>query len=590
MPPHALARLRRASLLLALALAACKTDTITGPSTLFTRNPCLGSDTITLQEAQATRVDCSNGGTTVTLTGGGASYLIVPQFATDQATNQFVQYTMASGTLSAAIASARRMRPTAGPAFSAPFAADGALPPSRPNRAQLAADRLLRSRARQRAASGAFSASVRGPLPAQSVQLAPPPVGSVRSFEVFASFATSSFKPVGARLAFVGSNILLYVDTLSPSPGGFDSTALANYGQLFDQTLFPIDTTAFGAPSDIDPNGRYIVLPSPVVNADTPQATCAAGGGFIAGFFNEEDFNGPTDLNSNQGEIFYSIVPDSLGTVSCAHTVDDLGLIVPATFLHELQHLISFSQHVIIDNGTPGASWLDEGLSIVAEELGSRYYEAKCPPPSCRLHPEQLFPDSSQGFIQSFLYDSYKYALLPDTASVTLHDDSEFGFSWRGGVWLLLRWLGDQVGSGVYRLLEHGSSDGVTAIEQASGQSFPTLFANFGLALYTDSLLGLKRTTAPAVNRFSSRNVKQLWARLFVTARGPTSDIPLAEPVQLFSFSQDTVEIMDPGTMTFFRLEVPAGAVTIRFATPAGAGFPAALKPQMAIFRLPAGQ
>jgi hypothetical protein len=247
---------------------------------------------------------------------------------------------------------------------------------------------------------------------------------------------------------------------------------------------------------------------------------------------------------------------------------------------------------VFVSGGSAGASWLDEGLSIIAEELGSTYYENKCPPPSCRTDPAQIFPDSAEGFVQSFLYDSYQYALLPDTASVTLHDDSEDGFSWRGGAWLLLRWLGDQLGSGVYQKLEHGTAGGVADIEQATGQSFPSLFASFGLSLYTDSLPGLARTAAPAGLRFTSRNVKQLWARLFATS-GPTADIPRANPVFLFAVTTDTTTLeMSPGTTTYFRLDTPANAatVTIRFAAPGGVALQAALRPQLAVFRLPAGQ
>ena len=70
-----------------------------------------------------------------------------------------------------------------------------------------------------------------------------------------------------------------------------------------------------------------------------------------------------------------------------------------STFLHELQHLISFSQHVVDSRRRPEYGWLDEGLSIVAEELGSLYYEQKCPGTACRTNPSQVFPDSSQGFV-----------------------------------------------------------------------------------------------------------------------------------------------------------------------------------------------
>jgi hypothetical protein len=261
--------------------------------------------------------------------------------------------------------------------------------------------------------------------------------------------------------------------------------------------------------------------------------------------------------------------------------------------MHELQHLINYSQHVVVSGGSPSDSWLDEGMSIVAEELGSLYYEQKCPPPQCRTNSSQLFPDSSQGFVNDFLYDSYQYAYLPDTATITLSTDDEGGFAWRGGAWLFARWLGDQMGSTVYRQLERGPANAVTDVQQVTGQTFPALFANFGLSLYTDSLPGLPRNTAPAVNRFVSRNVKQLWARYFATSGGPGTGVPVAQPVQLFPIIADTsTYVLLPGTMTYFRLDTPttAATVTIQWSAPGGLPFSPALRAQIAVFRLPPGQ
>lgn len=556
---------------------ACSSSSTTAPRTpTFTRNPCLPGDTVRLAVATTSLLDCGNGGTTVTFGGGGASYLIVPEFATDQAPFQLVDYSVASGALSS-VAAASRVRAVA-------LQSGGATPHLLT--AQRAADRLLRERGRVVARSGAIrSALVRAP----SAATAPP--DTIRSFQVLSSFsATSTWATVTARLAYSGANVLLYLDTLAPS-GGFTPTQLQAFGQYFDQTLWPIDTTAFGGPSDIDANGHVIMLMSKVVNADTPTATCA-NQGFVAGFFNPEDFNGPTDPHSNQGEIFYSVVPDPNGVFSCTHTVADVGFDVPSVFLHELQHLISFSQHVVVGGGQPAASWLDEGMSIAAEELGSLYYEARCPPPSCRTDPAQLFPDSSQGFVQGFLYDSYQYGLLPDTASITLESDDMPGDSWRGGAWLLVRYIVDQGGPAMYRKLELGPAGGAADIAQATGRPFPALFADFGLALYTDSLPGLARTTAPAVDRFTTRNLRQLWARLFTTS-GPSTNIPLQMPVQLFAVTGDTsTAVLYPGTVTYFRLDTPtsSAAVSIRFAGPGGSSFPTTLDPQLSVFRLPPGQ
>ena len=130
-------------------------------------------------------------------------------------------------------------------------------------------------------------------------------------------------------------------------------------------------------------------------------------------------------------------------------------------------------------------------------------------------------------------------------------------------------------------------------MQQVTGQAFPALFANFGLALYTDSLPGMPRNTAPAVNRFVSRNMKQLWARLFATGGGTGTGIPTPAPVLLFPITSDTsTSVLVPGSMTFFRLDTPATAatVTIQFAGPGGVAFAPALHAQMAVFRLPPGQ
>jgi hypothetical protein len=572
----------------ALAAACSSTPTATKQSSHLVLNPCGASGTLSLAVATAATVTCASGGTTLTLAGNGASYLVVPQFPTENASDAYVNYQMYTGNVAAASASINRL--AAMRQASAGMSATLAGRPSagRNLLAQRAAEKVLRARAARRSSSSTLHASLSRPVSA--AVLPTPPVGSVRSFHVASSFTSNQWATVGAKLAYAGASVLIYIDTLAPA-NGFTPAQLTAFGNLFDQTLYPIDTTAFGGPSDIDNNGHVIMLMTPIVNADTPTATCQSQG-FVAGFFDSGDFDGPTDPNSNQGEIFYSIVPDNAGNFSCPHTVADVDADVPGTFMHELQHLINYSQHVVVSGGSASSSWMDEGLSIVAEELGSLYYENKCPPPACRTNPSQLFPDSSQGFVQDFLYDSYQYALLPDTASITLSNDSEGGFSWRGGAWLWCRWLGDHFGTGIYKQFERGPSDALTAVQSITGQSFASLFANFGLALYADSLPGMPRTTAPAVNRFVSRNVKQLWARLYATS-GPAPDIPLQSPVQLYPITNDTTtSVMLPGTMTFFRLDTPASAatVTIQFSAPGGLAFNPALAPQIAVFRLPPGQ
>lgn len=559
------------------SVAACgKNDhSITSP---LVATPCGSGGTVQLAVLQAATIACS-GGTRVTLAGNGASYLIVPQFATGTAAKTPNAYTI--GPVSGA--SANRV-PTDLPTMDlTPWEGGQTIPSSmRRGNPQRALDAWLMAEARRNLASGAWRPSLRQFAPGTSTRLAALQVGDLSKFHVLASEKPVQFKAVGARLAYIGTNVLIYVDTLSPA--NFTATQLNAFGQLFDQTLYPLDANAFGAPSDIDGNGHVIVLLSPVVNALTPASDCANG--FTAGFFVPHDLIF-ADTSSNKGEIFYSLAPDPNGTVSCPHSVNELDQITPAIFLHELQHLINFSQHVLVHNGSPEFGWLDEGLSIVAEELGSIYYEDKFPPPTGRTNPAQLFPDSSQGFISDALFDSYYFLLKPDTASTTLHSDDEGGLAWRGGDWLLVRWLGDVKGTGIFKALAQSSLTGTDNIASAAGESFDGLFGDFSLALYTDSLPAVPKSSIPQRNKFARRNLRQMYNRLYQTSGGDPS-IPRPFPISVTSLTSSISAKMVAGTMSFYQLSSSAGqaTVTIDFGATPGVPISAGLHPQVSIFRL----
>lgn len=418
----------------AALLAGCSDSrglpTATGGAALS--RTCSGGSSASLSVAQAMVVTCDGGSGTL-LAGGGASYLIVVQLASDNPSARPVTYTL---TASGSPASGNLAAPPAGPAA-----------PPRPADPQTALD--LRLRARERNNPVPPAELLRNP-PSLSRAAAPavPAAGSLRTFRVLTDYAAGKdvWTTVTARLTYVGTNLLLYADTLTPD-AGFSAAALRTYGDYVDRTLYPLDVSAFGPPSDVDGNGHVIMLMSPAVNAGTPRTTCYTQG-YVAGFFNGEDFNSASDPNSNRGEIFYSLVADPHGRFGCVHPASEVSNLMPGVFLHEMQHLISYARHVVEGGGKPAAGWVDEGMSLVAEELGSQYYEARCPAPACRSNPGQLLPDSSLGFARNFTLDSYFFAESPDTVSITGRSDGALGTAWRGGAWALMRWLGDHMDAG----------------------------------------------------------------------------------------------------------------------------------------------
>ena len=568
---------------------ACGSDKATAP---VADKVCGAGGVVTLAVNQAATIDCS-AGSVIDLAGGGAHYLIVPQFAAANVADVGVNYTIGAQNSSAtpditpvSLSRAQAMPNGAdGQALArsiAPIPLDGA----RPGLRQASFDFMLRRRARNAVANGAWRTS---PVPATRPMAAVPALGSTRTFEVVSSFDAKNptYAAVNAQLAYVGTNVLVYVDAQSPS-GGFTPDQLIAFSKLFDETLYPLDIAAFGNPSDIDSNGHVIMLLTPIVNALVTKADCKTGG-YVGGFFDGFDLVS-NSVDSNHGEVFYAVVPDTGASVSCAHTVDELLEVVPATFLHELQHLISFSQHVVVNRGDAEEGWLDEGMSLVAEELGATYYEQKYPAPTGRTNPAQLFPDSAEGYIIGQLEDSYTYLLRTDTASTTLHSDADGGLAWRGGDWLLLRWLGDQKGAAFYQQLEHNHTIGITNISAAAGEPIPALFGDFSLALWTDSIVGQPRSSVPQRNRFLTRNLRELYQAYYnaaLTNGKPAADVPRPYPVQPAPLTLGSTASgkMVPGTMMFYRVDASA-PIRVKFAPPSGK-FDASLHPQLSVYRLP---
>jgi hypothetical protein len=325
-----------------------------------------------------------------------------------------------------------------------------------------------------------------------------------------------------------------------------------------------------------------IVLFTPVVNSLTkpdPQDPSACDF-YVAGFFTGFDL-ASTSTNSNHGEVFYSSVAGPQTPDMCAVGKDDVTRLTPATFIHELQHMISFNQHVLVRNGSEENVWLNEGLSLIAEELGGKYYEQKYPAPAGRTNPSQLFPDSSQGFLVPNMEYLYDYLRAPtDSASVTTFAD--FGSVYeRGAAWYFLRWLGDQKGEDIYGRLVQTNLRGIENVRTQAGEDFSTLFGDFAIAAYIgDSLPGLPRTSIPPRYRTPSRNFRAIYNRIY-------SDYPVTPSVLEIGSGVSTR--MPLGTMDFYSLETAPESVpvSLRFSTPGRTQLPSRMQAQVSVFRLP---
>ncbi len=432
--------------------------------------------------------------------------------------------------------------------------------------------------------------------PAVNLQVSAQTAAATRDFKVLSSLTASTYTTVTARLLYTGTNILLYVDTQAPASGAFTDAEYASFGRQFDQDLFPIDVATFGATSDIDANGKTFVLFTPIVNRLTLNS--GSCGSYVAGFFNGADLSG--SANGNKAEIFYSSVPGEPagGALCTALSQSVVRNSAPATFIHELQHMISFNQHVLVRNSSTEDVWLNEGLSHMAEELGGKLYEARYPCPNLPPCPaagrgstSQIFPDSAQGFLPPNFGNAYAYFSQPRSYSLT----SPTGFGTieeRGVAWLFLRWFADQKGDAKLRDLVQTRNVGTANIETVGLENFRVLYADFLASILLDDFPGTTAGQIPTRNQFPSRNLRAIYARLNTInpAQYPTAyplDVTnLGSLNRLTPTSVAAARQMKPGSMDLFQFTAPAANALMTF-QPQNGTFLGSLNAQVTVVRLP---
>jgi hypothetical protein len=293
---------------------------------------------------------------------------------------------------------------------------------------------------------------------AAAAAAAVPEVGSIISVNIPRFYLDPERFPVcdagyvtrQARVAAVTERAILVNDPANP-PGGLTDAELRAFGDEFDRQIYPVDVQNFGAPTDLDGNGRVIIVFTREVNELTPRGN----GGYVGGYFFAGDLfprvatpSLGACARSNQGEIFYLLAPDPTGTINGNRRSRELVLSTgPGTIAHEFEHLINSGRRIYVnDADTFEETWLDEGLAHVAEELN--FYAASGLAPRQNLDLARLNGLSGSGRVGDAFY---KYALdnlgryltylqAPDSNSVIGEDLLET----RGGSWAFLRYAADR--------------------------------------------------------------------------------------------------------------------------------------------------
>lgn len=315
-----------------------------------------------------------------------------------------------------------------------------------------------------------------------------------------------------ARVAAISNSAIIVSDTSNPS-GGFTDAEYQNFAVAMDTLVMPVDTAAFGVPSDIDHNNRVVILFTKAVNALTTDPTQ----GVVLGFYYSRDLlplisptGGPPCPASNVAEMFYLLVPDTGKTVNGGNkytaTKQNVANVVVSTIGHEFQHLINASRRMYVNIGAAPdeEAWLNEGLSHVAEEL--IFYRASGLGPRQNLGIAELSNPTAHYAFNLYMYgNAGRYqTFLPVTE---IHGPiGEFGgdddLTTRGAIWSFLRYLADTRPTDntfFYRLV-NSYTTGLANMQAVLGADPLPLMRKWATSIYTD---GSVPGVDPAYNQLS---------------------------------------------------------------------------------------
>ena len=290
--------------------------------------------------------------------------------------------------------------------------------------------------------------------PANAAALAAPErVQSRRSFCVVPGLDFSQRLQRPAQLLLTTEHAEFYVDAddVSHYPPGF----LESLGNAFEERVWPSDLAAFGAPTDVDGNGRVAVLLTHVLGEHL-------NGGWLIGYFGRSDLLHARDPDcsssgSNHGEIIY--LNDVANGLANGYTADALAdTVYPATLAHELQHLIGFGRR----GGAAEETFIDEGLSKLAEDLAGYGWNAAAGRSEGSLYLSRLTGDV-RGY---------------DGRSLTLWEGDPVGNY--QGTHSFFRYFADQDAGFVERVL---AGRGVAGLTAALGRPLPRAMAEWATAL-----------------------------------------------------------------------------------------------------------
>jgi hypothetical protein len=416
-------------------------------------------------------------------------------------------------------------------------------------------------------------------LSAQVATAVIPAVGDTLTLKIPNASATNlctTFINTRAVVASVSSRAIIAIDTLDGNYlTVFPKAVIDSIAQEFDSITYPTDSSYYNNPTDIDGNGRIIMLFTGQINKLTPPGT---QGGFVAGFFFAGDFFPPTQPpgggpgsfcpESNQAEIFYLLSPDPTGAKwGNTRSASSVRQGTRGTIAHEFQHMINAGNRFLDPNvNSFEATWLDEALAHFAEDAVGRVQRGftDLQPLTFRDLVPCNSPCSQANDFNAFFYQNLArltyWMVHPDQFS-PMSKLADTSLATRGAAWAIVRYAADNYSNGNPRSLTHalaaGPDTGVNNFVAATKAPLDTLVKGWLVSMYADHL-GIPGLASEYQYRsYNFRDVMPPVAKAVLNQF--TASYPLQVP-SIGSGSDNITSTNLSGSGTYYRLTVAAGA------------------------------
>ena len=169
-------------------------------------------------------------------------------------------------------------------------------------------------------------------------------------------------RQVRAVVRRVGNNAVWLDDIENPS-GTFTDSQLAELDAFYESHAKIVHDDYYGGLSDVDGNGRILILMTKEANRQDRDDGFVLGGWVLFG----DLLPSAQCSTSNRAEIFYGRVPDPEGVFGNAWTSQATFEYYPSLLTHEITHLVQ--ANAVVFEGADFAAWKIEGGATLSEQL-----------------------------------------------------------------------------------------------------------------------------------------------------------------------------------------------------------------------------